>query len=297
MSIDLSRREILAATTASLAYAFPAAAAGAVTPVQLALDGPDGRAIPLWHWKPHGRPVGVIAFSHGAASAPWKYERLIDPWVKASYAVFAPLHVDSTDHPRTADFKGLASWKARIEDMRAVSRHIGGPYISAGHSYGGLTALTLGGAEAVLPDGVMGPLRDPSAIAVVAFSPPAPIPVLITAAGYGALAVPALVQSGTADFLPGMDPAGDGWRAHLAAYEAAAPGGDRYAMVLDGVDHYFGGAICEPDRPGPPKLREIARAADLSTLFLQAFGSSSASARRKLDARVGKRDGIEISRK
>ncbi|MEC3911486.1 alpha/beta fold hydrolase [Sphingobium sp. CR2-8] len=297
MSFDRSRREILAATIASLAYAHPAIAASTATARQLTLDGPDGRAIPLWHWTPRGRPIGTIAFSHGAASAPWKYDRLIGPWVEAGYAVFAPLHVDLTNHPRTAEFKGLASWKARIEDMRAVSRHIGGPYIAAGHSYGGLTALTLGGAEAVVPDGVKAPLRDPSVMAVVAFSPPAPIPVLITAAGYGALAVPALVQSGTADFLPGMDQTGEGWRGHLAAYDAAAPGGNRYAMVLDGVDHYFGGAICEPDRPGPPKFREIADAAQLSALFMQAFGNRLQPARRKLDARIGRRDGIEISRK
>lgn len=296
MSFDLSRRAMVAATIGGLVCAAPVMAAS-TKPAQLTLTTPDGRAISLWHWMPHGRPIGTIAFSHGAASAPWKYDRLIGPWVKAGYSVFAPLHVDSTDHPRTADFKGLASWKARIEDMRALSQHIGGPYIAAGHSYGGLTALTLGGVQAVVPDGIAAPLRDPAAIAVVAFSPPAPIPVLVTTQGYGALAVPALIQSGTADFLPGMDPKGDGWRGHLAAYDAAAPGQDRFAMVLDGVDHYFGGAICEPDRPGPPQLREIASAAALSILFLRGFGSGSASARRKLDARIGRRNGIEITHK
>lgn len=297
MSFTLSRREMMAATTAVLVCNLPALAASNDASTQLTLATPDGRQVQVWRWTPRGRPIGTIAFSHGAASAPWKYDRLIGPWVKAGYAVLAPLHVDSTDHPRTADFKGLASWKARIEDMRALSRHIDGPYIAAGHSYGGLTALTLGGAEAVVPDGVAAPLRDPKAIAVVAFSPPAPIPVLITAAGYGALAVPALIQTGTADLLPGMDPDGKGWRGHLAAYEAAAPGGNRYAMVLDGVDHYFGGAICEPTRPGPPKLREIAKAADVSTLFLRAYGVGSASAHRALDARIGRRDGMDISHK
>ncbi|MFZ2998619.1 alpha/beta hydrolase family protein [Sphingobium sp.] len=297
MSFTLSRRAMLAVTTAGLVCTLPAFAASKAASTQLTLTTPEGRPVQVWRWTPRGRPIGTIAFSHGAASAPWKYDRLIGPWVKAGYAVLAPLHVDSTDHPRTADFKGLASWKARIEDMRALSQHIGGPYIAAGHSYGALTALMLGGSEAVVPDGVVAPLRDPEVIAVVAFSPPAPIPVLIPAAGYGTLATPALIQSGTADFLPGMDQKGDGWRAHLAAYDAAAPGGDRYAMVLDGVDHYFGGAICEPTRPGPPKLREIARAADASILFLRAYGSGSTSARRSLDARIGRHDGMDITHK
>jgi predicted alpha/beta-hydrolase family hydrolase len=297
MRFILSRRAMLTATTVGLVCTLPAFAASASKAAQLALTTPDGREVQVWRWKPRGRPIGTIAFSHGAASAPWKYDRLIGPWVKAGYIVLAPLHVDSTDHPRTADFKGLTSWKARIEDMRVLSQHIGGPYIAAGHSYGGLTALTLGGAEAVVPDRVVAPLRDPNAIAVVAFSPPAPIPVLITAAGYGALAVPALIQTGTADLLPGMDPNGEGWRGHLAAYEAAAPGGNRYAMVLDGVDHYFGGAICEPTRPGPLKLREIARAADASILFLRAYGSASTVARRLLNAQIGRHDGMDITHK
>jgi predicted alpha/beta-hydrolase family hydrolase len=297
MIFTLSRRAMLAASGTALACTMPIIAAPYSAATRLVLTTPDGRDVQVWRWAPRGRPLGTIAFSHGAASAPWKYDRLIGPWVKAGYIVLAPLHVDSTDHPRTAAYKGLASWKARIEDMRVLSRHIGGPYIAAGHSYGGLTALTLGGAQAVVPEGVTSPLRDPAAIAVVAFSPPAPIPVLITTAGYGAIAVPALIQTGTADLLPGMDPDGEGWRSHLAAYEAATPGGNRYAMVLDGVDHYFGGAICEPTRPGPPKLREIARAADVSTLFLRAYGSRSTSARRALDARVGRHDGMDISYK
>lgn len=295
MSFTLSRRAMLAATATGLVCTMPAIAATSGAATRLALTTPDGRDVQVWRWTPRGRPLGTIAFSHGAASAPWKYDRLIGPWVKAGYIVLAPLHVDSTDHPRTADYKGLTSWKARIEDMRALSRHIDGPYIAAGHSYGGLTALTLGGAQAVVPEGVTSPLRDPAVIAVVAFSPPAPIPVLITTAGYGAIAVPALVQTGTADLLPGMDANGEGWRGHLAAYEAAAPGGSRYAMVLDCVDHYFGGAICQSDRPGPLKLREIARAADVSALFVRAYGSRSTSARRALDARVGRHDGMDIS--
>jgi hypothetical protein len=297
MNFTLSRRAMLAATTASFLCNFPALATSQDASAQLTLNAPDGRQVQVWCWAPRARPIGTIAFSHGAASAPWKYDRLIGPWVKAGYIVLAPLHVDSTDHPRMADYKGLAGWKARIEDMRALSQHIGGPYIAAGHSYGALTALTLGGAQAVVPEGVEAPLRDPAVIAAVAFSPPAPIPVLITATGYGALAVPALIQTGTMDILPGLDMSGEGWRSHLAAYEAAAPGGHRYAMVLDDVDHYFGGAICRPDRPGPPQLREIARAADVSTLFLRAYGSRSASARRALDAQAGRHRGMDISYK
>lgn len=56
------------------------------------------RNIEVWAWQPDA-VKGTIIFSHGAFSAPWKYTALIDQWVDAGYAVYAPLHVDSTDHP------------------------------------------------------------------------------------------------------------------------------------------------------------------------------------------------------
>ncbi len=264
-----------------------------VAPKRLQLHSPDGRSIEVWHWPAQGWQRGTIAFSHGAQSAPWKYDALLGPWIAAGWRVFAPLHVDSTDHPLTARFAGPLSWPARIEDMRAVSTHIGGPYVAAGHSYGGLTALTLGGATAKVPEGVSGPLRDLKARAVVAFSPPAPIPGFIEAAGYATLAVPALIQTGTGDVPPGAT----SWRVHLAAYDAAANGGDRYALVLDDVDHFFGGAICKPELPGPKQTAEIEAAAKLALQFINGFGAGQQSARRALDARLSASGAVHLQRK
>lgn len=242
------------------------------------------RAVTITEWRPSGHVLGTILFSHGAGSSPAKYDLLIGPWVAAGWRVLAPLHVDSTDHPDTAKFAGLASWKARIEDMRALSAHIGNTrFVAAGHSYGGLTALTLGGAAAVPPEGMTGPLSDPKCIAVVAFSPPPPIPVLVTAEGYGKLSVPALVETGTADVpvtMPGANP--DMWKLHLVPFEAPPAGGDRYGLVLEGVDHYFGGAICSPERPGPRQLDRLTDATRISNLFLKAHGAGSAAARHQL---------------
>lgn len=252
---------------------------------QFTLTGPGGREIRVSEWKPRGQAKALVLFSHGAASSPRFYEAIFGPWLAAGFHILAPLHVDSIEHPRTKDFPGLASWKARLEDMRLLSAHVGKrPWIAAGHSYGGLVALTMGGAAAIPPEGWSGPLRDANARAVVAFSPPAPIPVLCTAEGYGKVAVPALVQTGTADLLPGMT--GEGWRGHLVPYEAAAPGGNRYGLVLEGVDHYFGGAICRYDLPGPKQLDRLADATRISTLFVDAYGRGDKGAVRRLDALV-----------
>lgn len=172
------------------------------------------------------------------------------------------------------------------------------PWIAAGHSYGGLVALTMGGAAAVPPEGWSGPMRDPNARAVVAYSPPAPIPVLCTAEGYGKIAVPAVVQTGTKDIVPGITSTdGDGWRGHLVPYEAAAIGGNRYGLVLEGVDHYFGGAICRYDLPGPKQLDRLADAARISALFVDAYGRGEKAAAKRLDAMLTDRLPVMLLRK
>ena len=295
-----SRRGALSLLGGTL-LALPATGLVAATapagPVQVPIRTVGGRISMVTRWQPHAR-TGVVLFSHGAASSPAKYDRIILPWVAAGYEVWAPLHVDSPEHPDTKAFVGFASWRARIEDMRALAAHVGGRYIAAGHSYGGLTALTLGGAAADAPEGIGGPLRDSHAVAVVALSPPGPIPGLISREGYAALAVPALIQTGDKDVsLAKAAPDPESWKLHLAAYDAAAAGGDRYALVLAGVDHFFGGLICWLDQPGPPQDAQLARAADLSRLFIDAYGAGSAKARHALDAQLRDSGAVVLRRK
>lgn len=288
MTFSLSRRGLIAGSVALVAASRIEAGRGGTGERKFTLTTPGGRAVAISEWRPRGKVKATVLFSHGAASSPRFYEGIVGAWLKAGFHILAPLHVDSLEHPQTKDFPGLASWKARIEDMRTLSAHVGQrPWIASGHSYGGLVALTMGGAAAVVPDGVSGSLAEPMVRAVVAFSPPAPIPVLCTAEGYGKLAVPALVQTGTKDIVPGITTTdAEGWRGHLVPYEAAAAGGHRYGLVLDGVDHYFGGAICAYDRPGPRQLERLADAARLSALFIDAHGRGDAKARRALDAQV-----------
>jgi pimeloyl-ACP methyl ester carboxylesterase len=293
--MSVSRRDVLAVSAALLAASQARAmASSAVVERQFTLAAPDGRAVRISEWKPRGKAKALVLFSHGAASSPRFYEELFPHWQAEGCHILAPLHVDSLEHPRTKEFPGLASWKARIEDMRVLSAHVGKrEWIAAGHSYGGLVALTMGGAAAVVPAGLSGPLSDPNVRAVVAFSPPAPIPALCTAQGYAALAVPALVQTGTKDIVPGITTTdGEGWRGHLVPYEAAAAGGHRYGLVLDGVDHYFGGAICRYDLPGPKQIEQLADAARISALFVDAFGRGDRRARRRLDGLV--RDALPV---
>lgn len=280
----LSRRALIASGAAlGAGVALPALAAPASH--LFTIEAAGGRKVEITEWRPAGRPVGLILFSHGAGSSPRFYDAVLGPMVAAGWRVLAPLHVDSREHPDTARFAGLASWKARLEDFAALTAHIGHvPYVAVGHSYGGLTALVLGGAQSVAPQGWAGPQSDGKACAVIAFSPPAAIPVLITREGYGQLAVPALVQTGTLDLVPGMTaPDPDGWKAHLDAYDAAPAGGHRYGLVLDGVSHYFGGLICDYNQKGPPAVQGLKDVNRIAGLFLGAYGRVDHRARALLD--------------
>lgn len=245
----------------------------------------DQRVVKIWHWMPDKEPLGTILFSHGAASSPAKYTPITDAWVAAGYEIVAPLHVDSTDHPNTSQYQGMASWVARMQDMQRLAELYGGDgYIAAGHSYGALTALVKGGASGLLTPELTAPLSDAKVSLVLAFSPPSEIPGFISKQDYATLNVPALIQTGTMDTLAGSEVS---WEGHLDAYHAAQAGGDRYALVLDDVDHYFGGLICRLDLPGPPQTAQLDQAVKLSITMLKAYAQADQMAEKMLQQQVG----------
>lgn len=294
MTHDMTRRSLIGSALVLGAMAHWPALANVPIAKVLDIALPTGRICRTWLYEPRGRAVGSLFFGHGAASAPWKYEALFAHWTRAGYRVLAPLHVDSTDHPDRASFAGLAGWAARIEDMRGVTATITDKhYVAAGHSYGAMAALALGGAKPLLPEGATGSMADVRVQLVLAFSPPGAMPPLIDAAGYAGLAVPALIQTGTADIPPGAP----GWEGHLLAYETAETGGDRFALVLDGVDHYFGGAICRPELPGPKQSAQLDRAAALSVQMLKGWAQGSKTARKAVIASLGARPGERLMRR
>jgi dienelactone hydrolase len=235
-------------------------------PERLTLIAARNRKVEIWKWHAKGRRKGRIHFSHGNFSSPAKYDALLSFWASKGWDVLAPLHVDSTDHPDQAQYGPMDSWAARLEDLSLLANDLGDkPYIATGHSYGALMALVMGGVQPMLP----GAVRDKRVKAVVALSPPGPMPGFIDATGYAKLGVPALIQTGDKDIFPGWPP--EAWRDHLAAFEAAAPGGNRHAVALNGVDHYFGGVIGRPELPGPRAQEQFDYFKSASIAFLRFF--------------------------
>lgn len=240
----------------SLLLIVPAAAALAAPTQVLPLQVSPERATTMAVWEP-AQVRGVVLFSTGHGAWPERYERLLQSWSDAGFVVLAPLHVDSMKYPERDRFTLQQSLGERFADMRATSAYAvahwpGVPVAAAGHSLGTLISATLGGALDKL-----GPLRDPSVVAVLGFSSPGKIPGLIGPDSYASLAVPLLLVSGDKDVVPGFvtNP-----QDHIYAVETA-PAGDKTAVVLVGGDHNLVG--------GEPEALFM-RAQQLGTAFLRA---------------------------
>lgn len=246
-------RSLLSVALVSLAVLQQAFAAPTAT---VALQVSPARATTLSVWEP-AQVRGVVLFSTGHGSWPERYDTLLQAWCDAGFAVVAPLHVDSVKYPDREKFSMQQGFGERLADMKAASAHAaahwpGVPVAAAGHSYGTLISLALGGAMADLA-----PLRDPTVVAVVGYSSPGRIPGLVTPQTYASVAVPVLVVTGDKDLVPGF--VGDA-RDHLYPVETA-PAGDKYAVVLAGGEHGLIG--------GEPETL-FRRARDVGTAFLRA---------------------------
>ncbi len=216
------------------------------------------------------KPRGVALFSTGHGSWPAKYNRLSAILAMQGFVVLAPLHVDSIKHPDCASFSREASFPERLADLNAAAAYAAAKYpklplVAAGHSFGTLSTMCLGGAL-----GNIGPFRNEAVEAVLGFSTPGKIPGLIQPQAYMGLAVPAMLVTGSADMVPGLvaNPAD-----HLFPIETA-PAGDKFGLVLDGAGHELaGGAEPAFERALPPVR-----------LFLDGYGRGDARARAALAA-------------
>ena len=253
----------------------PEVPASFATSIQLA----DRRVVAVRIVAPSAscEPCDTIVFSHGNNLSFDQYDVLFNEWAKAGYLVIAPLHVDSEQHPHRDRYARNETLEPRLEDYTAiVDRLVEAPaelmpglslssrYFAAGHSYGALIAQMAGGVRLDSGHGELSfdPERRP--MAVVAISPPGPLPGYLSARGWNQLGVPHLVVTGTADVVPTYAPT---WEAHLAAFEAG-PVGQSYAIVFDDMDHYFNGSFGRLREPSAGSLSAIAELNDAVLRFL-----------------------------
>lgn len=236
----------------------------------------DARSTRITLWQPQ-RPgmYPLVVFSHGAFSAPERYDAVLAGLSGMGLIVAAPLHIDSElldGQPEPAEV-----WTTRKQDVDAVLAVPGvlearlargvtfaSSRIAAGHSYGAFGAQVAAGARAIgdQPSSVGADL-----IAVIAFSPPGPLPGFISEDSWASLSRPQLLLTGTQDILPGFI---DDWRAHAGAWEGAVPG-DQWLWVGEGVDHYFGKVFGRLGRDVPAQDQQFDAAMHTTGQFLQTY--------------------------
>jgi len=217
------------------------------------IESSSGKQIKVWLATPQttgARPY--VVFSHGAFSSPTRYQSLLLALAKAGYIVAAPWHLDSEEVKKELPITPAENWQDRLEGIRALleehelleeSLNSTGLSVNseligvAGHSYGGITAQYFAGAKVIDPADTKEKTERLNAVkAVLAYSPPGPIPGFIEKDAWSNLITPSFVITGTRDVLPGFL---DDWKAHLAAHETS-PDSNKWAFIGTGVDHYFG---------------------------------------------------------
>jgi alpha-beta hydrolase superfamily lysophospholipase len=264
-------QHITIAVAGMLAYAVPCVANPTA---EVALQVTPQRSTKMETWVPV-KVKGVVLFSTGHGSWPEKYDAIASAWMAAGFAVIAPLHVDSLHYPDRDKFTREASFGERIADMKAASAYAartwpGKPVVAAGHSFGTLTALCLGGGLANL-----GNFRDPTIKAVLGFSSPGRIPGLIGPNGYAGDALPVMIVTGDQDTVPGLV---TDWHDHLLPVQAS-PAGNKFAVTYPGAAH---------EMIGHPDDANYASAVSVSVDFLKAYGLGDRQALAKLGSEDSK---------
>lgn len=259
----------------------------------LTIDGPD-RPEPFMVQVTH--PVGadrspVVVFSHGFRCTWQGDDSLTGHWARHGYTVIQPRHPDAEPDSKAEVFSQEVIWHERRRDMERSLDHLDqiiaavpdldkdsldlSTIIAAGHSYGGLTAQSAGGATTFSRGEPNVPVYEPDARfkAVLAVSPPGRMPGFVDENSAATIDRPMMVTTGTKDFVPPMMPS---WEVHTDTYVDANPG-EKYLAVIEGADHRFGGLICGDVGTDPmPEQMAALNAVTLAFLDSHVHGSEKA---------------------
>lgn len=252
-------------------------------------DAARQRSVPVRVRIPAGATTApVVLFSHGlggtyAAGTDWA-----EAWAGAGIATIHIQHAGSDEgvwkgavgQDRLAVLRGAATGAqlaARVADVRFILDAIdarrgevmaGGCRLAiidrtrvgmAGHSFGAVTTQALAGQR--FATGAMA--RETRIKAAIAFSP-SPARQLGDVESFGAVTIPFMSVTGTADIVPMLDrtSAADRTRPY-----AAMPPGAKSLLVLDGADHSILGGRTPRRAPAQGDARIKALVASATTAF------------------------------
>ena len=232
-----------------------------------------------------GTALPVILFSHGANSAAHLYDELLRPLAEWGALLIAVDHLDAGGTPPPERLPAEGLFQSRIDDLKLPleKRALIDAYCAArghyvdwarvcamGHSFGGAVAQGLAGATMIYGPNQAAKARRVAAVsALITLSPPGPRAGLVPEDAWKTVDVPSVAVTGTRDILPGFI---DDWRTHVAGMGHGAEN-NRWRVVGEGVDHYFGGLICrlksgqEAAQQRPAMMQTV----DLLKQFLEAW--------------------------
>ncbi|MEN3972716.1 alpha/beta fold hydrolase [Sphingomicrobium sp. XHP0235] len=235
-------------------------------------------------WDASGdTPKGVILYGSGWGGSPSNYSTLLEGLSAAGYAVYAPVTLDSRQHADYSqeNFSGMTGAQAIITDRMAATVALRDwfeaqmpemPVVLSGHSFGSFVALTH--AEG---SWAFGPIPGPDIDAVLTYSSPGNVPMLVSDTSYTTIDLPLMMVTGTKD-VGGQTFAQ--WEAHRLAFDRSVAG-DKYLLVVEDGEHSLPRFLDE-------SLTEPVLAASIA--FLDAYVDKSAAALALLA------DGLEADR-
>ena len=238
----------------------------------------------------------LVVFSHGAMCDKAMYAPVVENWVSHGYVVIEPVHRDSRVFGQVnfslmneiADSR-IADMSEILDQLDAIESQVPGlagridrdRVAAAGHSMGGATAMIASGFVARNAQGEIAHTGDQRYDAALLLSGPGPMPTTPDES-WGEYTTPTLMTTGTKDITMTNKNKPEGWKWRLGSYELT-PAGDKYALIIEDMDHFLGGAICgtniEDKQPDTEALKLVNASA---VAFLDAYLKNEDTARSTL---------------
>ena len=240
---------------------------GVIGPLSITKDGSASLVVPVGNremslrivYPDQGGPYPIIVFSHGTFSSSDKYDLVVEFWAERGYVVILPNHLDANYGlipNKTEDMVHIID--TRISDMSFVLDNLDAIegqnsglkgklnrdlIIAAGHSIGTQVVLVNTGQRIRHPtDNYVTESNEDRFMAAVMLSDPGKMALMPDDAWKGGLN-PTFLSTGPEDY--GL--MGDGRRDAEYQNEILTlpdePTGDKYLLLIERGDHYFGGLI------------------------------------------------------
>ena len=240
---------------------------GVIGPLSITKDGRATLAVPVDNremslrivYPDQGGPYPIIVFSHGTFSSGDKYNLVVEFWAERGYVVILPNHLDANYgiipsktedmiriiHTRISDMSFILDNLDAIEGQNPglkgkLNRN---QIIAAGHSIGTQVVLVNTGQRIRNPtNNYVTESSEDRFMAAVMLSDPGKMAMMPDDTWKGGSA-PTFLSTGSEDY--GL--MGDGRREAEYQNEILTlpdePTGDKYLLLIERGDHYFGGLI------------------------------------------------------